>query len=242
MEIRNLFQMFYPELEEKGGLGPAVQSALADIDSSLMVKANTTFSTLTIATVESGNRFSQVNLAATKRCFVLDFWKDGVTLATGGTNTLGELARALHVWMIEQPTVGELCHEFSFVSAEEKAEAFEQGLEVEWKWQQCCNSIPEHFPELVPFLNAASESRVLRNLFPFTSHNKFCFSRCTGFPYSRDCPIVSPISYDNYEVLNTDGALIGRGDGVMAVSLVLEHLPPNCGRAQKGTARDLSVK
>lgn len=242
MDTQELFQTFYPDLEEKGGLGSALQSALFDIHSPLMVKATSSFSTSTYASAESGNRFSQVYIAAEERLFVFDFWKEGVMLATGRTSSLDELARSLNAWMINQAATSELCEEFHFVTAEEKAEAFEKGREVEWKWQECLAYIPRDFPDLVPFLTAARQNEVLRRLFPFTSLNRFCFSRCTGYPYSYDCPIVSPLKYGYYEILDANEKPIGRGNAIEAVNLVLQNLPPNCGHARKGTARDLNVE
>jgi Family of unknown function (DUF6193) len=44
---------------------------------------------------------------------------------------------------------------------------------------------------LRPLLAAAARSDQLRNLFPFTSMNRLCFSRCSDYPYTMDCPCIA---------------------------------------------------
>lgn len=44
---------------------------------------------------------------------------------------------------------------------------------------------------LEPVILAAAADPDLRALFPFTSHNRLCFSRCSEFPYTFDCPCIS---------------------------------------------------
>lgn len=234
-------QTLYSDIIEKGGLIPAVQSALSDIHSPLTVKGLNPHphGFPAYARVEANNRFSQIYVAAERPRFSCDYWKEGVLLGSGITDSLIDLARSLNTWIHSQVNTGELTHRFPFVSIEDNAEFFEQGQEVEWKWQECQRYIPQQFPELVPFLNQASQNTILRQLFPFTSLNRFCFSRCTGFPYSYDCPIVSPLRNGLYEVLDSKEKRIGEGSVAEAVEMVISHLPLNCGAAQKGTAKDL---
>lgn len=234
-------QSLYPDLEECGGLSAALQSALEGIQSPLKLNVRAPMNPETYAWVGVGDRFSQIYIAAEERRFLFDCWEQGVLLAAGSTDSLVNLAQALDAWIAQRFTVSGLSAGFLFVVAGERAEAFEQGREVEWKWRQCWHYIPSEFPDLVPFLEAASQNETLRHLFPFTSLNRFCFSRCTGYPYSYDCPIVTPLGYDQYEVLDAQERPIGRGDGVEAVNLVMKHLPRNCGVAVKGTAEDLNT-
>lgn len=85
----------------------------------------------------------------------------------------------------------------------------------------------------------------LQALFPFHSHGSPNFSRCTGFPYTHDVPVVTPVD-GRYRVTwwktrSPHGpADIGEADDPRdAVALVAAHLPPGCGPAVAGTADDL---
>ena len=229
----------YPDLNEMGGLCPALQAALTDINSPLHVSDRYSWEASSYARVESGNRFSQVYIASLERRFLFELWQDGVALAAGGTDSLKGLALSLNAWIEDRLTVGDLITKFPFISARDHAEPFEQGREVEWKWQYLRRTIPEDFPELVPFLNEAVNDPTLRQLFPFTSLNRFCFSRCTGYPYSGDCPIVTPRGVGLYKVTGPKQEFDGVGDAREAVRLVLKQLPDDCGPARAGTARDL---
>ncbi|HVV98690.1 MAG TPA: DUF6193 family natural product biosynthesis protein, partial [Planctomycetaceae bacterium] len=134
-----------------------------------------------------------------------------------------------------------------FVEPEDSAQAFETGSEVEWQWTQYEKSLPERFPELMAFFDVARRTPKLRQLFPFTSLNRLCFSRCTGYPYTDDCPAVVPKwgrgSRDiipNCYTVELGNREIGEGDGAEAVRIVVANLPPNCGPAVAGTADDLA--
>lgn len=83
---------------------------------------------------------------------------------------------------------------------------------------------------------AAYAQPQLRALFPFHSHRSLNFSRCTGFPYTNDVPVVTPVD-GKYRVTwwktrSPHGpADIGETDNPRdAVALVVAHLPPECGR------------
>ena len=239
----NTSEKLYPDLIEKGGLVLALQSAFVEIKSPVEVKEHNLdlpFGGFPVyARVESNNRFSQVYIGSEQRMFSFDFWRNGVALGNGYTSSLIELAHVLHEWIETEINLTELSKKFPFVTTDEKAEYFEQGREVEWKWQECQRYIPKSFPELVPFLNEASRNPVLRQLFPFTSMSYFCFSRCTGYPYSNDCPSVHPSENNLYKVFDFRNKLIGEVNASEAVELVVSHLPVNSGLAKQGTAEDL---
>ena len=92
-----------------------------------------------------------------------------------------------------------------------------------------------------------SQAPKLRQLRAYTSYSRFCFSRCTGYPFTYDCPSANWIGDDQFEVYaptNPPGDWhkngVGKGGDVFATAqLLVEHLPPNCGPAVLGTADDL---
>lgn len=84
---------------------------------------------------------------------------------------------------------------------------------------------------LRPVLAAACEDPELRRLFPFQSMNRLCFSRCSEYPYTLDCPCISA-HRGGYAVLATwavsdDPApvLADTEDPAEAASIVARHLP-----------------
>jgi hypothetical protein len=230
----------YPDLIATGGLDNALRAALAAVGSALKVSGLAgAVHFVVYARVESGPRFSQVYIAAKERLFLFDFWSRGVMLAQGRTPDLDQMARAINRWVDSSCTTAELASEFAFVEVEPAAASYERGEEVELRWQDYVANIGDGFPELVAFVRAASRRRELRQLFPFTSLSTFCFSRCTGYPFTRDTPYVCPRRGGGYEVFNPEGQCLGQGDAEAAVRLVVDHLPANCGPAIPGTAEDV---
>jgi hypothetical protein len=233
----------YPDLTAAGGLTSALQSTLIAVGSPLTVSAlDPAVNFVVYARVESGPRFSQIYIAVKERLFLFDFWSRGVMLAQGQTPDLGDTARAISRWVGSGCTTAELASSFAFVAAEPAAASFERGEEVEHRWRDYLANLDipgDPFPELDAFVQAASRRRELRQLFPFTSLNSFCFSRCTGYPFTQDTPHVTPLPNGQYEVVGPDGQALGRGDAEEAARLVVENLPANCGPAIPGTADDL---
>jgi hypothetical protein len=231
----------YPDVTAAGSLRNALQSALNAIGSELKVTSfDGSAKFVAYARVESGPRFSQVYIAAKERLFLSDFWSRGVMLAGGKTPDLAGMASAINRWVAWSCTTGELASEFTFVVVESRAAAYESGEEVEYKWQGYLETIADRYPELAAFVQAASKRQELRQLFPYTSLNAFCFSRCTGYPFTRDTPFVGPLRGGQYQVVDPAGQVLGTGDAETAADLLVGNLPPGCGRAIAGTADDIA--
>ncbi|MFF3411392.1 DUF6193 family natural product biosynthesis protein [Streptomyces sp. NPDC002742] len=130
-----------------------------------------------------------------------------------------------------------------FVDYSPLAEAHERGDAVEAQWTSYRHTTARHMDH--ELIEAAYAQPQLRALFPFHSHRTLNFSRCTGFPYTRDIPVITPAS-GSYRVTwwhtrSPHGpADIGEADiPDDAVALVVALLPHNCGPAVAGTAEDL---
>lgn len=188
------------------------------------------------ARVENQPRFCQI--MSTSGNFSVDFWDQGIYLVSAGTSDVYELARAIHLWLDSNCSLDTLSI-FSFIDTPSASHAHENGGEVEQKWQSLLESLPEMYPELNDFVQEASQRPRLRQLFPYTSLNTFCFSRCTGYPYTKDLPIVVPVKENAYEVISRDGKALGSGNANWAANIVEANLPENCGPAVTGTAEDL---
>ncbi len=78
---------------------------------------------------------------------------------------------------------------------------------------------------------AAAEDDSLRGLFPFTSMNRLCFSRCSDYPFTIDCPCIqaTPTSYfvlATWTVGDHPAAvLLETADVEEAVAAVVANLP-----------------
>jgi hypothetical protein len=229
---------FYPDLVAAGGLAQALQAALREIGSPLTVsELDKGVRFVAYARVESGSRFSQVYIAAQERLFLFDFWARGVVLANGQTPHLVDMAQAINKWVGSDCRTTDLAAAFPFVTVKEEAAAYERGEEVEERWRLYIASIG--YPELEAFVAAASQRPQLRQLFPYTSLNNFCFSRCTGYPFTSDTPCVRSVKRGQYEVVTRTGTVLGCGNAEEAADLVVANLPPGCGPAVPGTAEDL---
>lgn len=195
----------YSDLVSAGGLGNALQAALTSLGSEQAVTGLDPSNNFVVyARVEFGDRFSQVYIASEERLFMFDFWNRGVMLAQAKTPDLAEAAGAIDRWVGTDCKTTDLAAAFPCVTVESKAAGFESGSEVVSRWQEYLSGMADRFPELVAFTKAASARSELRQLFPFTSLNRFCFSRCTGYPYTGDTPYVWPQQNGGYNVLAPD--------------------------------------
>lgn len=183
----------YADVAEAGGLARALQAEMKRIGSSLRVERGMSLFPLSGTSVNQNRRCCQISLALERRLSLFDFWDRGVMLAGAGTLLLPKVAEAIDAWIARGVNTDELRRRFDFVSVEEGAKLHEQGAEaeVEWRWQ----SLYEWFRreendkrELFPLIEKAMEVPVLRRLFPVTSHDWLCFSRC---------PIAMPLRWSS---------------------------------------------
>jgi hypothetical protein len=172
----------------------------------------------------------------------VDYWFNGVMFARGETDDFELMAHSIGFWLFADCLSKDFQDRFPFVKVACHATAYENGREVEEKWQECFDYIPRErsTSELTPFLFEAAKHPILRQLYPFTIFSSFYFSRCTGGPYTGDCPSVTPSGDGLYVVKSPSRVTIGCGTAEVAVALVISHLPENVGPAIFGTADELN--
>ena len=232
----------YPDLKEAGSLSSFLNAALNELSPQLSSNGlDEEFSGFpSYARLAQDNRSSQVYIAAKERLFLFDFWSKGVLMANGQSSNIRDVAKAIHYWIFSKPNVADLKRQFDFISINESAEDFEKGLGADIAWKNYMNYIGDQFPELIEFVKIAFNTNELRQLFPFTSLNRFCFSRCTGYPYTDDCPYVQPVKNGMYIV---QGLKEGDSEPLSAqeaVKVILNNLPKGCGPAVDGTAETIN--
>jgi hypothetical protein len=219
------------ELEKHGNFADEINAGFKKTNSPFRVKKGT-------SAIKHKNKFSQV-YTTIDNSYTFDFWRDGVCLAHGQTRSINELVSVIDFWLLNDISTSELALTYLFVSPNEQAAAFDENREVEFAWNRYLNS--EYSGELKEFLTIAKEDEIVGKLFPFTSLTTLCFSRCTGYPYTSDTPMVIPVPYEEskYEVRSPDNSIIGRGNAKAALKMVKENLPFDISPAVKGTVDDL---
>lgn len=233
----------YSELIKAGGFHNALNVGFEKISSVLRVEKvdeDSLFeSKITYARIKNNNKFSQVYLASESKMYLPDYWKEGVCLANGSTDNLLWLVKSIDKWLTSTLTTSELANEYSFIKPTDQAIYFDENKEIEQKWKQYLNDDLKQ--ELKPFIMLAKEDDIVGQLFPFTSLNVLCLSRCTGYPYLADTPTIRAIvnEKNKFEVRSENNAFLGEGTAEQALKLVKENLPKGIKRAVKGTADDV---
>ncbi|WP_343695399.1 DUF6193 family natural product biosynthesis protein [Flavobacterium sp.] len=205
--------------------------------------------------IKNQNKLSQITIEETGR-YTIDFWRNGVCLASGGTETVSEIAKALDLWFSQDITARLLCENFNFAKTDERATAFDENREIEFQWNLL---LKEDYWALKEFFVLAFKDPVVGNLFPFISLYTLCFSKCTGYPYDRsNLPYVTakefevfafqigrsdkkeklPTNEKEFVVVAYNGEYLGEGNALTALKIVRENLPPDLKRARKGTSKD----
>ncbi len=236
---------YYPDIAEAGNLQTGISKSLAS-NGSHLIATSTTEDFIPYAMVEMGNRSSQIYLADGQRLFLFDFWSEGVLFGDGSSDDLSNVTRAIHVWISEKPSIEEMMKAFNFFSPTEEGKAQEAGTITEFQWQRLLalwtterQSVSGVDLSPKALIEEAMKHAELRQLYPFTSLAKLCFSRTTGFPFTRDCPSAESIGNNQFRVYApASREVIGEGTAEEAVEIIIKHLPENCGPAISGTADD----
>jgi Family of unknown function (DUF6193) len=241
-EPRSQYARLYPEISRAGSLQAAMQAALTLAGHELTAVLTSAPGWRDCATrVGDGHRHVTALAASQERWFQMEFWDRGVMMASGKTADLPAVADAIGLWQAGSG-LRELHSACPFVRYSPLAEAHERGDAVHVQWMLYRRSPASHVEH--DLIEAAYAQPPLRALFPFHSHRTLHFSRCTGFPYTRDAPAITPQPDGKYLVTwwrpPHGTAILGEADNPSdAVALVLAGLPADCGPAVAGTADDL---
>ncbi|WP_222872040.1 MULTISPECIES: DUF6193 family natural product biosynthesis protein [unclassified Streptomyces] len=93
-------------------------------------------------------------------------------------------------------------------------------------------------------LRAAYAEPRLRQLFPWVGMGELHFSRCTELRWTWDVPFVAPMMGGGFLVGGPSRSQsVGPAPTAeAAIAMVVERLPPGCGRAFVGTPEELAEK
>jgi hypothetical protein len=238
----HLSRVLYPDIHLAGGLVRLLQRTFESLDPETRVTGmvEEVAGMPDFARVELQERFSQVYLAGEQRLFLADFWSRGVCLAHCAFMEPEVLARAILSWTRERVMTKELASRYPALAVDPQAQGFEEGREVHERWRSYLDRPPA--PELGAVIRAAAVRPELRMLFPFTSMHFLCFSRCTGYPYTADCPVIAPAGNGRYSVMLPNGTTSSRLVAEDAVRFATANLPAGCGPALPGTAHQFKTE
>lgn len=235
----------YPDLAQCGSLGKLLYAEFKRVGSPLIATGldESVGGSIYWASVKKDRRSSDISVAKNKRLFLAPLWIKGVQLASLETPLLDVLARTLHAWLIEQYPATRLKVAFPDINISEAAPFYEDSPKayVEMRWAILCTHVNKMMPSLYPVVRLAKDIPVLRQLLPYTSVDALSFSRCTGYPFSCDCPSIGPIVKDVFRVIGSSGEVLGCGNADKSLKVALANLPEDCGPAVHGTAEDLGL-
>jgi hypothetical protein len=236
------------EIEKNEGISETLNREFAKINSTLkvLISENPHKLSQNSAIVENGNKFSQIEIIEEEKIYRSDFWRDGVYLACGKAPNITELVKALDYWLCQDVTTKLFSEKFKFIRTHESAFAFDEGKEIEYQWEGLLQD--DNDWDLKEFVSLAINDETLSNLFPFTSHDTLCFSKCTGYPYDFEgLPHVTPKEFENNSEISNEKQFVvtinnmeylGEGNAATALEIVKANLPKGLERARKGVAKD----
>lgn len=242
---KNWSAKLYPDLEQAGGLPDALQAMLTKLPGELKVEGLGAAG-LVYASVRRESRSSQVMIAASHRAFHADFWDRGVQYGSGWAKSLEDVAVAIHAFVVMRVDADTLKGTYRWVNVSEHALLHERGPEafVERAWQDHLAWLSREPPKsregaLLPLVAACMSRPRLRRLMPYTSMDRLCFSRTTGYPYTCECPRAFPLGDGRFAMSTSDTGLPPIEGDAEAIAARLEaELAPDCPAAIHGTADD----
>jgi hypothetical protein len=195
------------------------------------------------ANTKQGDRSVNTTVAAEERLFIANFWDKGVQVGSLSSPDLSTVTGAILTFLADRMAASTMTNAFSEFSPTPEARPHEVGAmdEVAFQWDAVKRTLEAEAPELLSLANTLSRTWPFSHLFPTVSLEALYFSRCTGTPYSGDCPSVVWLSPGHYEVRTRGGnEPVGGGDEATALNLLQAALPPGCGPAVQGSAETLS--
>ena len=228
------FHELYPDLQAEGGLRAALQSRLTGVVLALPFHDPPAPADGYSTGASAGERSIHVALGCEERVFVGEFWEAGVCLGAYSTASVDDVAELFERWLTRGELASRLTGSATLEVAPRRwAAAHERGPEahVEFWWDELLRDPRDAVRTMA---EAAAQVPVLRGLRPYTSHDVLRFSRSTGYPFSPDCPSITPMRDGSYAVEDASGRRVGTGSAAEAARLAAAILPPGTGPAMRG--------
>lgn len=192
---------------------------------------------------KTARRHGSIACASQERLFLSEFWERGVVLARMKTTSLDVVTQGLLAWYVDMTSTSAFERAVADVEICPHAASYQAGASnyVDYRWSELLDRSNDQsaIPGLAELVRAAAKRVELRSLLPFTSHEWLSFSRCTGYPFSGDCPSIRPASVSTFQVLGAARKSLGAGDVGETLNIVVSNLPEEIGPAVHGRADDL---
>jgi hypothetical protein len=172
--------------------------------------------------------------------FAVQIWQKGYCWIHGKTSYVDDVIQLAVAWE-SGITLSEARKRWPFLKYDELAAAHEAGNVVPVQWG-ILKEDPDINNRLRGVINLASSREKLRILFPWVGQvgTRFGLSRCTGYPYTNDIPVVDSLA-SSFRLTDTSQRRVV-GEYAMAVEVVdfLDNaVPGNFGPATIGTIEDV---
>jgi hypothetical protein len=167
---KSLGSTLYSDLRGKGGLAPALQAVITELDAHLTIEDPADPRNIFYASVKSGERSSRVSLQSGG--FSTDFLAARSSIRRGWARELVDVGRAIVAFQVEKASVNKIAARFNWFVPGERAYSHEQGahafVDIQWRWLEGwlrSDEYPLSKNFLTLFLEAARRTE-LRQLFP----------------------------------------------------------------------------
>jgi len=230
--------IFYPELIFKKNLSNVFNCEIRKINPELETDLFGSKNQLHYARFEKNEKYCQIFIAKYRRAFLVDYWKQGVCLAHSSISNKRNVALSINEWLINDNNIREFVEKYPFVILTDIAEDFENNNEVDFSWKKYLREIPKSHPELKDFVFESYKNSKIKKLFPYMSLNNFCFSRCTGYPYTTDCPYVY-VEDGIIIIKNWEGKILGKASVKESIKIILDNIPDDFSFAVKGIVDEI---
>lgn len=153
----------YPDLQQSGGLAPALQRVFEELRTDLIVRQLGEPQLLVYVYVRRGERSCQVMIAELEYAFHVDFWNQGVVYGGGWVSDLTEIGRAIVAFQVQKDPVQEMASHFAWFTGE-NGRAHEGGPVhfVDEAWRRLADRIEYMNKDLLPLVIEAGCRAELR--------------------------------------------------------------------------------
>lgn len=178
-----------------------------------------------------------VALLRGERTFRTEIRRAGITIGLIDCTTIEEVAEIYAIWLTSPLDSKDARKIWPNANIREDADLYEIADPVDRAWNTI---LFLNGGTSEPFLRECAKIPVLRGLMPFSSMDWLCFSRCTDYPFTEDCPVSFPMSDGRYQITLPDQSKTTVRGAAEAADFVARNLPPGTTRAVEGDADELN--
>ncbi|TDD70566.1 hypothetical protein E1293_34695 [Actinomadura darangshiensis] len=188
--------------------------------------------------VEHGTLF--VYTPSTGAGLVVEIWREGYCWISGLAPDLNVVIDLAIAWNSDI-SLAAVSGRWPFLQYDELAAARERGNTVEVQWATLLEDadLKNRMHEL---LATSCDNPTLRKLFPWVGQHgsRLGFSRCTGYPYTKDIPVID-LTEGYFRVTDISSAIVlGVFVNLLdALNVVIDGIPAWVGPAVPGTAEEV---